>query len=168
MSLLKPLTLRHLCYLLNNILVFFTIVTQSFWRSLWSKTLNVTSLKSVKIDTLSMANTRFLSQFANIFLTYQTFGSNLHLLRVELPCKFPGKLRCTVWQGLNASYCFESDLSMYMMYVHACCNKLLRNCMIEREWAKIRGTVEHTVYITKSVIQAYRWSDSKRVLAFVL
>ena len=40
--------------------------------------------------------------------------------------------------------------------------------MIERDLTTIRGTVEHTVYITKSVIQAYRWSDSKRVLAFVL
>ena len=28
--------------------------------------------------------------------------------------------------------------------------------------------LEHTVYITKSVIRFYRWSDSKRVLAFVL
>ena len=28
--------------------------------------------------------------------------------------------------------------------------------------------VGHTVYITKSVILLYRWSDSKRVLAFVL
>ena len=34
----------------------------------------------------------FLSQFANIFLTYQTFVTNLHLLRVELRCKLPGKL----------------------------------------------------------------------------
>ena len=32
------------------------------------------------------------SQFANIFLTYQTFVTNWHLLRVELRCKFPGKL----------------------------------------------------------------------------
>ena len=32
-----------------------------------------------------------LSQFANIFLTYQTFVTNLHLLR-ELRCKLPGKL----------------------------------------------------------------------------
>ena len=32
------------------------------------------------------------SQFANIFLTYQTFVTNLHLLRVELRCKLPGKL----------------------------------------------------------------------------
>ena len=31
-------------------------------------------------------------QFANIFLTHQTFVTNLHLLRVELRCKFPGKL----------------------------------------------------------------------------
>ena len=30
--------------------------------------------------------------FANIFLTYQTFVTNLHLLRVELRCKLPGKL----------------------------------------------------------------------------
>ena len=28
-------------------------------------------------------------QFAN---TYQTFVSNLHLLRVEIPCKLPGEL----------------------------------------------------------------------------
>ena len=34
----------------------------------------------------------FPSQFANIFLTYQTFVANLHLLRVELRCKLPGKL----------------------------------------------------------------------------
>ena len=30
---------------------------------------------------------KFPSQFANIFLTYQTFVANLHLLRVELNCK---------------------------------------------------------------------------------
>ena len=34
----------------------------------------------------------FLSQFAIIFLTYQTFVTNLHLLRVELPCKLQEKL----------------------------------------------------------------------------
>ena len=34
----------------------------------------------------------FPSLFANIFLTYQTFVTNLHLLRVELRCKLPGKL----------------------------------------------------------------------------
>ena len=34
----------------------------------------------------------FPSQFANIFLTYQTFVTNLHLLRVELRCKLPRKL----------------------------------------------------------------------------
>ena len=34
----------------------------------------------------------FPSQFTNIFLTYQTFVTNLHLLRVELSCKLPGKL----------------------------------------------------------------------------
>ena len=32
------------------------------------------------------------SQFANIFLTYQTFVTNLHLLRVELRCKLEEKL----------------------------------------------------------------------------
>ena len=45
---------------------------------------------------LSIANTRFHHQFANIFLTYQTFVTNLHHLRVELRCKLPLKLRCTV------------------------------------------------------------------------
>ena len=33
----------------------------------------------------------FPSQFANIFLTYQTFVTNLHLLRVELHCKLQEK-----------------------------------------------------------------------------
>ena len=31
-------------------------------------------------------------QFANIFLTYQTFVTNLHLLRVQLRCKLQEKL----------------------------------------------------------------------------
>ena len=35
---------------------------------------------------------KFPSQFANIFLTYQTFVTNLHLLRVELHCKLQEKL----------------------------------------------------------------------------
>ena len=34
----------------------------------------------------------FPSQFADIFLTYQTFVTNLHLLGVELHCKLQGKL----------------------------------------------------------------------------
>ena len=34
----------------------------------------------------------FPSQFANIVLIYQTFVINLHLLRVELRCRLPGKL----------------------------------------------------------------------------
>ena len=34
----------------------------------------------------------FPSQFANIFLTYQTFVINLHLLRVELSCNVQEKL----------------------------------------------------------------------------
>ena len=34
----------------------------------------------------------FPSQFANISLTYQTFVTNLHLLRAELRYKLPGKL----------------------------------------------------------------------------
>ena len=36
----------------------------------------------------------FLSQFAKVFLTYQTFVTNLHLLRVELRCKLQEKLHC--------------------------------------------------------------------------
>ena len=46
---------------------------------------------------VKLANTRF-HQFAKIFLTYQTFVTcisyirHLHLLRVELRCKLPGKL----------------------------------------------------------------------------
>ena len=34
----------------------------------------------------------FPSLFANIFLTYQTFVTNLHLLNVELRCKLHEKL----------------------------------------------------------------------------
>ena len=34
----------------------------------------------------------FPSQFAKIFLTYQTFVTNLHLLRAELCCKLQEKL----------------------------------------------------------------------------
>ena len=34
----------------------------------------------------------FPSQLANIFLKYQTFVTNLHLLRVELRSMLPGKL----------------------------------------------------------------------------
>ena len=34
----------------------------------------------------------FPSQFANIFLTYLTFVTNLYILRVELRRKLPGKL----------------------------------------------------------------------------
>ena len=36
----------------------------------------------------------FSSQFAEVFLTYKTFGTNLHLLRVELRCKLQEKLQC--------------------------------------------------------------------------
>ena len=34
----------------------------------------------------------FLSQFADMFQTYQTFVINLHLVRVELCCKLREKL----------------------------------------------------------------------------
>ena len=34
----------------------------------------------------------FSSQFAKVFLTYQTFVTSLHLLRVELRCKLQEKL----------------------------------------------------------------------------
>ena len=40
-----------------------------------------------------LANTRFHhSLLINVFLTYQTFVTNLHLLRVELRCKLRGNL----------------------------------------------------------------------------
>ena len=35
---------------------------------------------------------KFPSQLADTFLTYQTFATNLHLLRVELRCKLQDKL----------------------------------------------------------------------------
>ena len=39
-----------------------------------------------------LAKYTFPSQFANIFLIYQKFATNLHLLRVELRCKLQEKL----------------------------------------------------------------------------
>ena len=46
------------------------------------------------VDACKIGKYTFPSQFANIFLTYddQTFVTDLHLLRVELHCKLPGKL----------------------------------------------------------------------------
>ena len=44
------------------------------------------------LSTYKIGKYTFPSHFANIFLTYQTFVTNLHLLRVELRCKLPGKL----------------------------------------------------------------------------
>ena len=41
---------------------------------------------------VKLANTLFHHSLLIIFLTYQTFVTNLHLLRVELRCKLPGKL----------------------------------------------------------------------------
>ena len=53
----------------------------------------------------------FPSQFANIFLTYQTFVTNLHLLRVELRCKLPGKLhRMTGLKVRNESRMADNSL----------------------------------------------------------
>ena len=43
----------------------------------------------------------FPSQFANIFLAYQIFVTNLHLLRVELRCKLPEKLHRVTFRALT-------------------------------------------------------------------
>ena len=43
---------------------------------------------------------KFPSQFASIFLTYQTFVTNLHQLRLE-NCVSSCKKNCTLWQGLK-------------------------------------------------------------------
>ena len=43
----------------------------------------------------------FPSQFANIFLTYQTLITNLHQLRVELRCKLQEKLHRLTGPSLN-------------------------------------------------------------------
>ena len=44
----------------------------------------------------------FPSQFADTFLTYQTFVTNLHLLRVQM--RTSCKKNCTLWQGLLTRY----------------------------------------------------------------
>ena len=45
-------------------------------------------------------------QLANIFLIYQTFITNLHLLRVELRCKLQEKLHCACDRVFRIFYCF--------------------------------------------------------------
>ena len=47
----------------------------------------------------------FSSQFAKVFLTYQTFITNLHLLRVELRWKLQEKL-----------HCFDKAYSLYLSF----------------------------------------------------
>ena len=47
---------------------------------------------------------KFLSQFANIFLTYQTFVTNLHFLRVELRWKLKEKLHRVTGPQINYNY----------------------------------------------------------------
>ena len=46
----------------------------------------------------------FPSQLANKFLTYQTFVTNLHPLRVELRCKLQEKLHRVTGPLLEFSY----------------------------------------------------------------
>ena len=49
----------------------------------------------IKLKALShdaVGKCKFPSKFADIFLKYQTFVTNLHLLRVELRCKLQEKL----------------------------------------------------------------------------
>ena len=53
----------------------------------------------------------FPSQFANIFLTYQTFVTNLHFLRVELRCKLPGKLHRVIGSLLCSARAYATHKS---------------------------------------------------------
>ena len=75
----------------SNIIVVLLIVTSkgpSVTRCKLSCNLQCNStLGRCKIDKY-----KFPLQFANIFLTYQTFVTNLHLSRVELRCKLQEKL----------------------------------------------------------------------------
>ena len=47
---------------------------------------------------------KFPSKFADIFLTYQTFITNLHLLRVELHCKLQEKLHLVTGPEVRVSF----------------------------------------------------------------
>ena len=63
----------------------------------------------------------FPSQFAGIFLTYQTFVTNLHLLRVELRCKLPGKLhRVTgpLAHDIVLNHTFELLINTTMLFLY--------------------------------------------------
>ena len=53
---------------------------------------NFSNLQRLLFGRFKIGKYTFPSQFANIFVTYQTLVTNLHLLRVELRCKLPGKL----------------------------------------------------------------------------
>ena len=55
----------------------------------------------------------FPSQFAKVFLTYQTFVTNLHLLRVELRCKLQEKLHCVT--GLFRLLNFTEGVDRYIV-----------------------------------------------------
>ena len=125
MSLSKPLTLRHLCHLLNNILglfyhrhiVFLIISLVKNTKCYEIFTLEITFKRTgrtcpeckkryaISIHVLrpchrvqfflnlqrysalvrcKIGKCTFPSQFANIFLTYQTFVTNLHLLKSRI------------------------------------------------------------------------------------
>ena len=72
------------------------------------------------LDRCKIGKYTFPSQFANIFLTYQTFVTNLHLFRVELRCKLPGKLhRMTgpLAHDVVLNHTFELLVNTTMLYI---------------------------------------------------
>ena len=61
----------------------------------------------------------FPSQFANIFLTYQTFVTKLHFVKVELRCNLPGKLhRVTgpLAHDVFLNHTFELQINTTMLF----------------------------------------------------
>ena len=199
MSLSKPLTLRHLCHLLNNILgLFYHRGENGHNLDIWVLRLRQGQMQiflCVKVgkglDFQKWGLNRVHETERSVFPIPRVFG----MCRRRFLCKVEKGLALTTdyiclqkmkkgtlftpparraWRsGKFApflsffSICQCRKLGYRSWVMGKCWNKLCVTAHDE-DWTTFRGTVEHTVYITKSVILLYRWSDSKRVLAFVL
>ena len=61
---------------------------------------------------------KFPSQFANIFLTYQTFVTNLHLLRVELRCELQEKLHRVTGTLVRLSFIRQLNPMCFSKFIY--------------------------------------------------
>ena len=70
---------------------------------------------------------------ANIFLTYQTFVPNLHLLRVELRCKLQEKLQyssvCLLLScyTIHSLFCHGRSAHLSLLFINFYFSTILQN-----------------------------------------